>query len=252
MMDSHISRAHQRQRGLLFEWQGTSEWGWGHVLAAAYALHAVCVRAERLCHLKLYDMEIGAFFGYATRAPGLPRRWDEMPAFDAGRYPTIANETWAPNFRPWIARDEGEMDRLAARLRDHPAHLLHVTVPRSNLLPMAGQRWLPYGLPLSSNDGNGLGALIPRGVDRDASAAAASEAPRLHVDRCFCRYVTEPSFASMLSPAVRHALTSAPVASVALHLRTGLADVDDASLAAISARHKHRGNTASSKGSRNR
>ena len=106
------------KRGVYFEFPGTSGWGLGHVLSMAYLLHDVCVRAERACHMKLYDMDLHELFGYHDgRSWGPPSnksygdgKSEELPLDEAFNW-----------------NDEAAVETLAQQLRNVTGPLVHVT-----------------------------------------------------------------------------------------------------------------------------
>ena len=63
--DAHLERTHRR-RALFWSFEGKSDWGWGHALPMAAALHAVCRHVRRYCHISIYDMRLDSFFRHAN------------------------------------------------------------------------------------------------------------------------------------------------------------------------------------------
>ena len=47
-----LDKAHGK-RGVYFEFPGKASWSLGHSLSMVYLLHDVCMRARRVCHIKL-------------------------------------------------------------------------------------------------------------------------------------------------------------------------------------------------------
>ena len=205
-MDAFLERTRASKRGLIFKFVG-SQWGrsdigWGHALPAAIVLHWLCWQANRYCFVRLHDYDLGDFWGYGNGETWSAPRSKVWPSamsitMKLKRLGSHRNVTGSNFFKePW--RNTGLMEELAARLRDHEAPLLQVEIQGS--LPFASADWIPK-LPVRSTGRT--------------------------IDRCFCRYVTQPRFLGLLPP---HALQQAPPA--AYHFRTGLADVPDEALMA--------------------
>ena len=169
--------------GLVFTIPGKSIWGLGHVLSIVYAMHFVCRRLRRYCYLSFYDMEVHRLFGYANGELWSPT--DE----ELSRY---GNDSKQLKFS-WRG-----LEAILEQLRNETAPLLRVTL--RGHLPTQSSTWLPHAMPLRFN----------------------RRLRQQRLDRCFCRYVSQPLF----HPSEVDARAAA-TASVAYHLRTGFADVDD-------------------------
>ena len=54
------------KRGLYIEYMnGNSLWGLGHILPNLFLLFDVCMRLERYCYIRMYDMQLHTFMRYA-------------------------------------------------------------------------------------------------------------------------------------------------------------------------------------------
>lgn len=209
-MDSQLKQAHGKQ-GLFIEYSGRSLWGLGHVLSLAYALHYVCYRLRRYCYVKLWDLQLEDLFTYANGQGWAPT------AAELAAYGTDVKVI------KHVGKEVHNMPDLYDSLRNETAPLLHVK--QLDTTPMIGSESMPWLLPL-------IGARRPGGGGGDKA-----------IDRCFCRYVTQPSFGAEGEAALRavaqrlhHGLPQGK-APIALHLRTGLADISDHEIAsAASAR----------------
>ncbi len=207
------------------------KWGWGHVLTVAFAWHFLCVRLHRFCYLQLFDSQFDRLFGYANGAV-----WKPTPAeLDGyqGKVLYLRNQTG--HHATWTSRLQ-EIPRLFKLLRQHDSRAL-VVLDLDGSPPFDSHHWLPYDLPLrhdkrsrfASSDVEALTQCFRHcPASLKASCHRRCLEPWDHVtsrlDRCFARYVTEPMFA----PSPFHkSMASLPVA---LHLRTGWADVTDAAL----------------------
>ena len=169
--------------GLVFTVPGKSIWGLGHVLSIVYAMHFVCRRLRRYCYLSFYDMEVQRLFGYANGELWSPT--DE----ELSRYGNGSKE---------LKLSWKDPEWILELLRNETAPLLRVTL--RGHLPTQSSTWLPHSMPLRFN----------------------RRLRQQRLDRCFCRYVSQPLF----HPSEVDARAAA-TASVAYHLRTGFADVDD-------------------------
>ena len=168
--------------GLVFTAQGKSLWGLGHVLSIAYAMHFVCRRLRRYCYLSFYDMEVHRLFGYANGELWSPTDEELSKYGDSKRLKLVWEDPLT----------------ILSRLRNQTAPLLRVTL--TGQIPVQSSTWLPHSMPLRFNRRFG----------------------QQRLDRCFCRYVSQPLF----HPSEVDA-RAASTASVAYHLRTGFADVSD-------------------------
>ena len=192
-LDAYLAHADARRRGLLirFTRMGQNAFGWGHALPAAFALHWLCYRVRRRCHLELLDFDLGYFWAYANGDTWGLRAGDSgTPAELRQRYGRGQVAKIEVAHAPWDV--PGGLANLSRALLEHSAPLVELSF-RSRI-PLGSDMWLS-ALPL-----------------RSASAG---------IDRCFCRYVSHPRFLSALpSPIVAPA--------VAYHFRTSFADVPDA------------------------
>lgn len=109
---------------------------------------------------------------------------------------------------PW--RNVENLTRFVDGLLLETAPLVQVTWRRPLWLD-GFERWLPYDLPLRSL----YAPAAPDGVHKWKLGTRG-------VDRCFCRYVTQPRYIGLLSPRLLRVLRRAEAdpPGVALHLRT--------------------------------
>ena len=180
------------RRGLLIEYTGSNTWGWGHAMAAVYALHFLCQLLKRFCYLKLYDLSLGAFFHYANG-----NSWeadpDELARYDARKVlrlrTTFATKRSVLTFMQHVSNSS--------------APLVHVILD-SQLLTRS-EVWLPLRLALRVGVGTNMTSQL---------------------DRCFCRYVTQPAkWLPEMFHSQRGSAASVHGFDTAIHLRTGFADV---------------------------
>ena len=102
------------------------------------------------------------------------------------------------------------------RLTNESASLIHIKLIMST--PLIASESMPWTMPLvSSASTNGIFA-----------GGGSISKP---IDRCFCRYVTQPTFgvvgSALAAESERRLLAPSANGGVALHLRTGLADMFD-------------------------
>ena len=64
-MDAHLESTRGR-RGLFVHFEGKSEWGWGNLLPAVFAIHWMCMHVRRYCYLQIQDQDLGSMLGYAN------------------------------------------------------------------------------------------------------------------------------------------------------------------------------------------
>ena len=64
-MDAHLDSTRGR-RGLFILFEGKSEWGWGNLLPAVFAMHWLCMHVQRFCYLQIQDQDLGSMLGYAN------------------------------------------------------------------------------------------------------------------------------------------------------------------------------------------
>ena len=188
-MQRHNNETRGR-RALFFEYRGDNRLGWGHTLTAAYALHGICRLLRRFCYVSLYDMDLGAFYGYADGTS-----WAKPEPTELARYRSVSTIQAA---RSVTFSREG-LAGLLSQLRNRKyaqASLIHVLQEPPLYLEVGGDAWFPRLMPLR---------VLP---------ASFSDTPP-PLDRCFCRYVTQPRF-SQVARSTR--------SDVAYHLRTGFAD----------------------------
>lgn len=206
-MDKHLN-ATRGVRGVVFIYNGASVWGWGNLLPYAYLLHHLARVAHRYAHVQLYDSALGTYLQYANG-----ESWEVSMQKIQAEYGvqatrvsdlnipanTVAPTGWArAQFRPMASH--ANWQRFVRLLAEHPAPLLEVHFTFGTWLDDF-LKWAPSHLPL---------------------LAPPREDGRPRLDRCFCRYVTQPAFVKALPAPVRRRLQrleAAPPRSV-LHLRT--------------------------------
>ena len=121
------SPAHARSPSQLVTWalavrsalvvvfEGKSEWGWGNLLPAVFAVHWMCMHAGRYCYVQVQDQELGSVLGYANGAS-----WDaplKQLKHEYGAFARIRRMD-----KPWLSR--ASWGNLTDQLRGHPAPLL--------------------------------------------------------------------------------------------------------------------------------
>ena len=209
-LDNHLVRARFR-RAVHFVFGGNSEYGWGNLLPRIFALHWLCLHAGRYCYITMQDQNIGFVLGYAN---GLS--WDVSFGPDRGWYKaTLGNATkWSFGHGNGLWSSADKIQTLATQLRESDAPLVEVSLSSglslgthpllSTLLSM------PRLTPLSLQEAE-LG--VPWWTGTRA------------VDRCFCRYVSQPRFDGLPAKAREQvqgflAVQEASPPTAALHLRT--------------------------------
>ncbi len=190
-MTAHLRETRGR-RGLFVEYVGISKWGVGHTLSLAFALHHSCVYLGRYCYLRILDSELHNHWTYASG-----ESWAPTPE-ELGTYAS----------RTTIEARLSEVHHVVRRLRNESAPLIHLII--SSPPPTDGENWLPWSLPL-------------RSPHRGRSGAGHDGPRHAPLDRCFCRFVSQPALAT---PAAASRQLSSQ-SGVALHMRTGFADVMD-------------------------
>ena len=209
--DSLLAKA-DGKRGLRISWL-TGRWGnqmgAGHVMPLLYWIHELCFRLERHCHTDLDDSGLSRYFRYAGEAN---RSWAE-DKYLLERYP-----------RPWGVMQEVQLEDDSAG-RAVPLDVLF----RERLFSQLANRNEPLlrlkiiGRFPESELPRMRSASLDACVNGTRSYGAQRIAKYAMPTPCLCRYVTEP----WVPPA--H-LTGAPVA---MHMRTGYADLSDAVLSGV-------------------
>lgn len=223
-MSEHLEQTRSR-RGLTIEYAGESKYGWGHALSAAYGYHALCRALRRFCMLRLYDLDLDVYFGYATG-----ESWSVVQPL-ASLEAAYSNDTIVISIEAPTS-----LPALMHRLVNVTTSLIRVVSTSSFLLEddqRTGGTWMPNSLHR------------PNGLPEAANM----------LDRCFCRFVSEPRFelpvavvaavAPESSPSRAVALLHAPALRDTYHLRTGAADIPQA---AIDAEFRRRGGNGTSAG----
>jgi len=200
LMDAHLREAAAARRALVIEYQSggaSGGYGYGHLLTASYALHHLCYRLRRVCYIRLFDSDLGSYFGYANG-----QSWDpQAVGAEPSRYSSNSTVVWART----------QPHRLLQRLEGETAGLLKLIL-LGNAWHLLMNDWLPWTVPLRRPP--------------DASAFL--------IDRCFCRYVSEPRF-TLPDLGLRNGSLAF---NYAFHLRTGYADLQDRQLAAHRGDHE--------------
>lgn len=234
------SRARLRWRhGLAITWApgrkpwapAANAWGVGHLLPLAYRLHAMCIRLARYCYLRLFDSELGTFFGYHGGAS-----WD-VEQHELAQY-NGSHESL--HFRCEYADSNGHEAFLGKLYRavhrsSAPLVLLNVSgwMPFEKLSEL-GRPLIRSGMPVSSAAAlHSWLRLPPEALAPDVLPASLLQLRGL--SPCLCRYVTqwlsEPP--ELFVPSIARGSVSAPRSVVrrkprmAVHLRTGFADAHD-------------------------
>ena len=229
-MDAAL-KATRHRRGLLVRLASPKpEWGWGHVLSTAMAWHFVCVRLHRFCYIEAFDSDLQRLFGYAS---GMLWAADSEELRPYGPSFAIVNQS-----RIGRLYQNPLWGGLLAQLESHAdKRLIELTIEGTP--PFTSYRWLPYDLPLrfdrrallTPTDAEVLERCLQMCVGRPSDASSCEsrclgrfEWAVSRLDRCFCRYVTQPLF----EPSTYH--RRAGSLPVAFHLRTGYADISDEAL----------------------
>ncbi len=221
LLAKHLQQARGR-RGLFFEFTGISKWGIGHAIWNVYLLHDVCRQLRRYCHIRLYDMDLGAMMGYAADN----QSWSEPTEDELSNYrgagPTKVLRwkygTWGTTQRGATCercRRDKSLGLIVSLRALANVSLIHVRTPG----------------PLQTIEPDLL-HVLQYDVDlRDVKAPSCPRSRR-HTDselrycrkilprltRCFCRFVTDPRYE--IDPSTWN---------VSYQLRTGYADIGDAS-----------------------
>lgn len=215
-MDRSLAALRGR-RGLVFEYVGRSVWGVGHVLTFAYALHQLCRMLDRFCYVRLWDSQLDDVFVYANGASWAPTA-EELARYPA---PTVPIELSGQSAA-------SSLTHLYARLHNETAPLVHATL--TNAIPMVASEAIPWLLPLHAS---------PRAASGVQSALAGGSGAVGSLDRCFCRYVSQPKFGRVgaaLAAAAEKRMRAAAGGGLAIHLRTGQADMPDHEVRKLAAR----------------
>jgi hypothetical protein len=198
------------KRGLIIRFVGRGRWGIGHTLSHAFVLHYLCNRLRRYCYLELFDSELQRLFTYANGESWAP------PAAAAVKYPgSVLEITLKKKFTSPLA--------LYERLLNETAPLIRVKVLDGE--PTVASDGLPWNLALVASASSRPSSSHLPGLTRDNNTVSK-------IDRCFCRYVSQPAFGKA-GQAVLDANEQKIIASssenggLALHIRTGFADVSD-------------------------
>ena len=209
-LDTHLVRARFR-RAVHFTFGGISEYGWGNLLPRIFALHWLCLHAGRYCYITMQDQNIGFVLGYAN---GMP--WDVSHGPDHDWYRAMLVNATRWNFGHgnglWSSADK--IRSLATQLRESDAPLVEVSLNSS--LSLGKHPWLSSLLSMPR--------LTPLSLQQAELGVPWWTGTR-QIDRCFCRYVSQPRFDGLSATArvqVQRFLgeLEASPPSAALHLRT--------------------------------
>ena len=195
------------KRALFLDADGHSTWGWGNQLPIVFALHVLCMQAQRYCYIKWMDSGMGRWLGYANG-----ELWDAslaelLPLYGGSAKQIKVYETpWSlPPLKDRRAAAWDGPEGLAAQLRAEPSPLVHLKLANPQGAFKTFYLWFPYNLSVLAQ---------PEGRPWHEGGR--------EIDRCFCRYVTAPRFLSKLperlAADVRRAEATPP--RLALHLRT--------------------------------
>lgn len=207
-LDKHLERT-QFRRAVHFVFGGNSEYGWGNLLPGIFALHWLCLHAGRYCYITMQDQNIGFVLGYASG-----QSWDISFGPDHGWYKAaLGNATkWGLGNSLWSSADR--IRTLATQLRESDAPLVEVS--------------FSSGFPLSKHPLLSTLLSMPRLTPfslQDAELGVPWWAGTRTIDRCFCRYVSQPRFDGLPAKARQKVQTflaeqEASPPTAALHLRT--------------------------------
>ena len=207
-LDTHLERTRFR-RAVHFLFGGNSEYGWGNLLPGIFALHWLCLHAGRYCYITMQDQNIGFVLGYASG-----QSWDISFGSDHGWYKAaLGNATkWGLGNSLWSSADK--IRTLATQLRESDAQLVEVS--------------LNSGFPLSKHPLLSTLVNMPRLTPlslQEAELGVPWWTGTRTIDRCFCRYVSQPRFDGLPAKARQQvqaflAEQEASPPTAALHLRT--------------------------------
>ena len=186
-----LDKAHGK-RGVYFEFPGKASWGLGHSLSMVYLLHDVCMRARRVCHIKLHDTELHLLLGYRTGQGWGPPVSDTECSTCGYKLDKARKTSLLPGAFSW--ESEQDIEGLVSELRDSLTQLVHITSNAS--IAFNSHSFLP-ALPWDATPEEGN--------------------PRL--TRCFNSFVSHPRFD--VPPSTQRATYL---------LGTSFADVDDSLL----------------------
>ena len=163
------SLANRHVRGLSIVWRmrrgQSNQLGTGTLLLAACRLHALCMRLERYCYIKLYDAPLEQFFSYAHGGTWQLTRAEVRKYQNSKHLELNATKPYSNSFEHILER----------RLANDTAALLRVTA--WGVLPLYPSTSWPSQLSMWQT--------ISRPPD---------------VDPCLCRYVTAPVAGSTVGP----------------------------------------------------
>lgn len=188
--------------GLLVRWKpspslgvGLAQYGLGHLLHAAYRLHALCIELGRTCHIDLYGTPLADYFGYADQRMS---SWAADASTVREAYGRSPNTTRLVMEASALAADAPFIE---SRIR--PA-VLSLSTP---LVEVVVRGHLPLYSVMESHR---LGAVAS--LD---GGPHAEQTPSV----CLCRYVTQPRLHAARLAALR-ALAGRRCCSFALASRT--------------------------------
>ena len=177
-------------------------WGAGHLLLLLYRVHTLCEALDRYCYVKLFDADFGSYFNYWGDAS-----WQLNDATELAQYGKAVK----------VAVRCTADDRKNANFVSRTLHDAVVNAAKSNtaaLVKLTVSGWIPF-----ERTGNWTGKLLSSQASESDGAMPASlrEMPT-GLDRCLCRFVTQPR--ERMSGGWQPSHT-------AFHLRTGFADAED-------------------------
>jgi hypothetical protein len=113
-MNSALNRLHG-YRAAAFVFTGRSQWGWGNILPAIYALHWICKIVDRYCYIRIMDHTMGHVFNYANG-----KSWHYSPSVSR-IYNNVKHIT---EKEPWT--NPRELYRLKNMLKNSNASLVEI------------------------------------------------------------------------------------------------------------------------------
>ena len=202
--DSHAERSREllswrHRSGLFFDIGGhdarepTPHSGLGQAISTALLLHSICRSLQRFCYIKMWGMRLDELVGYASGLSWGPPNATEQQAY-RGVVKVPCKQLIVGSYV------------ILARNGYHTVHKL-------SRAPYANASLLHVQCSLSLRFVGAPGAAKPQYLPVFKGEAASRAAPFL-LDRCYCRFLTEPTYPVAARPA-----------RTVVQIRTGYADV---------------------------